>query len=355
MKRALICTIVPNDLVHLLNSPQAANTFCFDLIKGGCFDTVYSIVPPSYCDDRIQSNKVVRYFTRKRRKNRFAVLFDTILSNVSCSLFARSSDSIWFYNIVKTNLLCYLLLRYVFRRKTYVILLDHTPTKNKLSFQYYIPHLIKKSYGVISLSSRTDITHPNMDCIAGIVPADKLRKEIRKNDKKLKFLFSGILGKHTGFDLAIEVFKQMIDCELYVTGFGDLSGIDFEGYENIHYLGYLPYDEYLQLYDMVDVCLSFRNPSFAENKNNFPSKILEYFSYNKIVVSTVNYPELIDFKYFICNYTLESIKNTIDGIVLLSMTELLEFRNNSSVLINNFSESRWIEAFTNIEKSGNGI
>ena len=354
MKRAFICNIVPNNLVNQLNSPQAPNNFCFNLIENNCFDSVYSIVPNSYSDVRIESDKAITYVLGRKRKTKIGVLLYNIICNVRCILLASKSDNIWFYNIVNANVLCFVILRYVFKKKVYVILLDHTPSDNKLSLQYFIPYFISNSYGVISLSSRSDINHTNMEYIAGIIPVEKIQKDAKDANDKLRFLFSGILGKHTGFDLAIEVFKQLPNCELYVTGFGELSSLVKENYENIHYLGYLSYDEYIQLYDKVDVCLSFRNPEFLENKNNFPSKILEYFSYNKIVISTINYPELKDFNFFSCKYDLESVKNTINRACNMEKKQLKIFSCNSKALENNFSEIKWIDAFTKIEMKSDG-
>ena len=350
MKRALICNIIPNKLVHLLHSPQAVNNFCFNLIDNKCFEEVYSIIPISYNDERIKSDDNVKYFTQKKHSNKYVAVLFLLLSNLSCSLQARKADTIWFYNIVKSNIISYLILRYIFKKKVYVILLDYTPCNNKFSLQNYIPFLIKKSFGLISLSSRTEITHPNMDYIAGIIPIDKIMKKTSNPNDKLRFLFSGILGRHTGFDLAIDVFEKLPDCELYVTGFGELDSVNFNKYINIKYLGYLSYEEYLKLYNEVDICLSFRDPKFPENINNFPSKILEYFSFNKIVISTISYPELKDFKYFSCDYKIENVTKIIEHVCRLQKNKLISYFDNSEALKNNFSEIKWRNTLNRIER-----
>lgn len=352
MSRTLICNIVPSELVHELNSPQAPNNFCFNLIDNNCFDTVYSIVPLSYSDRRIKSDKKVTYFFSKTKPNKIGIILYTLYSNLRCSLKAIKTDTVWFYNIVNSNVFCFLLLRYFFRKKVYVIMLDHTPTEKVFTIGYFVPYLIKKSHGIISLSSRTEISNPNMEYIAGIIPIQKIQKESIITNKKLKFLFSGVLAKHTGFDIAIEVFKQLPNCELYVSGLGELTNMEFDNYHNIHFLGYLSYEEYLKLYKTIDVCLSFRNPVLPENNNNFPSKILEYFSYNKIVISTISYPELIDFNYFSCKFRIEDIKKTIEEICVMRHSKLNEYKDNSSALKNNFSEVRWSDALLNIEING---
>lgn len=353
MSRSLICNVIPNELVHIVKSSQAVNNFCFNLIDNNCFDKVYSIVPLSYSDDRIVSDKSVKYFANKKYGNKILGIISLIIGNVKCAFNARKTDTIWFYNIVNANILSYLLLRYIFRKNVFVILLDYTPCYNKFSIQAYIPDLIKKSYGLISLSSRTEITHENIDYIAGIIPVNKISADIIIPNKKLKFLFSGNMGRHTGFGLVLDVFKNLPECELYVSGSGELSTTDFSPFKNIKYLGYLSYEKYLKLYAKVDVCLSFRDPEFAENNNNFPSKILEYFSYNKIVLSTINYPELKCFKYFSCDYELTEVMKTIKQIGSLDKDVLKLYYDNSDALKNNFSEIKWINTLNKIEENSN--
>lgn len=350
MNRAFICNIIPNHLVHHLHYPQAANNFCFNLINNNCFNNVYSIVPISYYDERIKSDEKVRYFSKHGRVKYLGIIY-SILFNIRCSFIAKNADTVWFYNIVKANILSYILLRYIFRKKVYVILLDYTPNNNRLSIQYYIPYFIKKSFGVISLSSRTEIIHRNMDYIAGIIPIHQISKEIYKPKDKLRFFFSGNLGKHTGFGLALDIFKDLSNFELYVTGFGELGDYKLNKYENIKYLGYLSFDEYIKLYKKIDICLSFRDPDFPENKNNFPSKILEYFSFNKIVISTIKYPELNGFNYFNCEFKKQSVIETIENIGAMKIETLEFYLDNSEALKNNFSEIKWREVFNRLEKN----
>jgi hypothetical protein len=94
-----------------------------------------------------------------------------------------------------------------------------------------------------------------------------------------------------------------------------------------------------------------RDPSYPENLNNFPSKILEFFSYNKIVISTIDYPELIDFKYLRCEFDKYSLTNIIESIISKKHEELAFLCDNSKSLIENFSEIHWKNSFNKIEIS----
>lgn len=349
MNRVLICNIVPNNLVHLINAPQAANNFCFNLIESQCIDYGISIVPSSYFDDRIKNEKNM-FFYHGKPSNKYWGFLQIIYFNIICAIKVRNVKHIWFYNIVNANFLCYLILKYIYRRKLCIILLDHTPSKSFYKLQAYTPYLFKKASGLISLSSRTTISNYNIKYIAGIIPSYKISDKIYSTNKKKKFLFSGNLGAHGGFHMALEAFKHLPSVELYVTGLGNFNLETANELPNIRFLGYLSYTDYLKIYDEVDICLSFRDPALPENENNFPSKMLEYFSYNKAVISTINYPELVNFNYFICEYNQQSIVDLIIKVANLSDAELLPYLDNSKHMINAFSEKRWIKDIVEIEQ-----
>jgi glycosyltransferase involved in cell wall biosynthesis len=196
---------------------------------------------------------------------------------------------------------------------------------------------------------RTNISHANMDYKAGVIPLYKIKENVVSPHDRLCFLFSGAITNHTGFPMAFNVFKSLPDVDLFVSGFGNISGYNIEDYPNIHYLGYLDYDEYLKLYDKVDVCLSLRDPDFPENANNFPSKILEYFSYNKIVISTINYPELAGFRYVKSEYKEDALCEIVMELSSGNKQDLIELSDNREALKLNFSVESWMESFNKIE------
>lgn len=348
--RLLVCNIVPNDLVVSLNAPQAANNFCFNLLDSNCFDYAHSIIPISYYHNGIKNEGNVEYFQGLPGCNRWFRTLYFLYANLKCALKSSKANHIWFYNICKANFICFMILRFILRKKVYVILLDYTPTSNKLNIEYYFPLLYQKSLGVISLSQRTSIKHRNIQYKAGIIPSPCINKvKPMAQCGNLKFLFSGNLGAHTGFPLALEVFKELPTCELYISGNGKVDVEVLKSYPNIHYLGYLSYEDYLNLYNKVDVCLSLRNPEYEENNNNFPSKILEYFCYRKIVLSTINYPELRDFHFLHCNYSKMDIKDMIAKLQSFSKNELSRYQDNVKALQQNFSEESWRKCFELIE------
>lgn len=264
----------------------------------------------------------------------------------------KLSDNIWFYNLSKYSVLSYFFLRYIYRKKVFIILADYTPGRSFFSFQTILKYLLCHSCGLVTLSSRTNIQNNNTISIAGIISTKKLINEIRPIHKRIRFLFSGSLNTITGFEMVLRVFSRLPQCELYITGNGKFPQT-YSNFTNLHFLGMLDYDEYKKVLVNSDVCLSFRNPHLVENCNNFPSKILEYFCFGKIVISTIKYPELADAKYIILPFNEDDMVECIDKIVSdLSNNRIAPSNyDNRDFLQDNFSISAWEKGFEKIEKN----
>lgn len=99
----------------------------------------------------------------------------------------------------------------------------------------------------------------------------------------------------------------------------------------------------------IDFCLSLRNPSLPENRNNFPSKSLEYLSDAKILISTILYPELDGVKYVYSDYSEEALANVVVKLSQMDEDELKQYANNKDVLLKKFSERAWKHAFEYLE------
>ena len=93
----------------------------------------------------------------------------------------------------------------------------------------------------------------------------------------------------------------------------------------------MKYNDYISLLkDKIHICLSLRNPEYKENENNFPSKILEYFSYNKLVISTIKYPEIDSANNISINYNINELLKAISSI------------QKEPYLLNNYSNIQFI-------------
>jgi len=105
------------------------------------------------------------------------------------------------------------------------------------------------------------------------------------------FLYSGSFEYWSGLSLLLESFLNLPDYLggiLVICGYGPLSDSDrliIESNSKIRFLGTVNKQELNSLREKADILVNPRL-QIAENIFNFPSKLLEYMSYQKIIVST---------------------------------------------------------------------
>ncbi len=112
-----------------------------------------------------------------------------------------------------------------------------------------------------------------------------------KKGAPIIFMYAGLLNHVTGVNLLLDAMKQVKrqDIRLWISGKGELEeAVRAAAKEDdrICYLGHLPYEEYIQKLEEADVLVNPRDMSLPENRNNFPSKIMDYLAAGKMIVST---------------------------------------------------------------------
>lgn len=349
VKRAFVCSCVPSKYVSKVKGSQAAVNFCDVIENLDIFDKVISIVPPTYYCINVENEKNKKEYLIGQ--NVFFVKYLMLVYyNFLCAYKLRKYESVWFYNLCNVNIISFLILRFFFNINTYVFLLDYTPTKFWLSVNKYIPFFLVKTKGIISCSSRVEIKQPNIMIKPGIIALSKIYDKLYSQPDIPVVLFSGVMSKHTGVELVIEAFKRMPDIKLIVSGMGDEKYLKkLVQLPNVIYCGYLAYEDYLKLYDKVSICLSLRNPNCEENKYNFPSKILEYFLYGKIVISTIEYPEISTFNYYKIDYDVEELIKVILSIrVNYKQRRFIDNREQLEKIV---SDKSWEKCIKIIEKN----
>jgi len=350
--RLFITQVVPNIFVKKYNVSQAGTMFCFDLVDNDTFEKTISLVPINI-KENIKENchyyKTEFIQCRLLPHNKIFRIFNNLIENITIVKKSIKANTIWFYNITTTNIFSVLILRFILFKKVYAIIADYTPPVKRISINSIIKTIIENLKGIIILSARSDFEKVNQVCIAGIVPQNKINPKASVLTNR-KFLFSGVLNKLKGIDMAIEVFSKIPKAELIISGKGDDVLLNMiKPYKNIKYLGFLSQEEYRKVFFEVTFCLNFRNPSFLENKYNFPSKVLEYFLYHKIVISTIEYPELNKFEYIYTPFNVDELIITINKLLVIDNSEIEKYTNNTKQLKSEFSEIKWKSTMHDIE------
>ena len=350
--RIFLTHIVPRDRILESGVSTACCNFSYNLISGGGFDKVYSILPSFVQDNRkfsIEKKYIEILYSPLRNTlfRRFAPIFENII------LFNKieKGSLLWLYNITSLNIFLYILLR-LFKHsvKIYVIVLDYTPS----FINTFFLRLINRSDGLICLANSPLFKKRNKLCLPGVVPLNAIEYP-RITTVNKSFLISGVLSNNIAMlPMLLEAFSRMPDKVLHITGsVSDANLIEtyLVKYPNIIYHGMVEYDNYLSILHDVSFLLSTRNPVAPENQCNFPSKIIEALLHNRIIISTIHYEQLNGIKYFDVPSDADNFIEALQIIVNKSEEELLLYANQASEVKKKFNIRVWNEAMSTIEKN----
>lgn len=355
-QRIFFTCILPEQLIAKHGLSFAACNFSFNLMSGGGFDKVYSTMPlyvgGEMDKEAFEDGRFELVYDKLRKKGgiwqRLAALKEqwTIFRKVP------KGASIWFYNLNTLSSTLFLLLK-LFKPsvKLNVIALDLNPL-DRLDMMHL--KLLNTSDGVISLANTPLYKVKNIKVLPGVVPStDDLLPVI--DPPSPSFLLSGSLKEAiTQLSMVLDAFSQMPEMELHITGSIEddtLIKQYSEKYSNIVYYGSLPFKGYLDLLHKVTFCLSTRMPDQPQNECNFPSKIIESLLHNRVVVSTIAYPQLGDVKYFNVSSEKDAFIKTVRSIVSKPVEELSMYYNQSELVKEMFSANVWNTTMSEIEKN----
>jgi glycosyltransferase involved in cell wall biosynthesis len=348
-----------NETKNVKGLAQATVNFSHNLISAINPDFVYALLSISEKKKKKFSFEYGRTFLVQCRifpQNRWFRLFNIIIENyiIIKNILINHENNIWFYNIDPHNFISYLILKFIFKKKCFIILADFSPD---VAISKFFLKVMRKANGIVSFSYKTQelfLNHPNFEIKPGIInPKCIVCQDINTTNKKI-YLFSGCLDYHTGIDLVLEVFSKLPEYNLIITGNGNAQYlIDnyIQKYDNIKYLGYLKYTEYLEVLKKADIVLNLRNPNFIENNYNFPSKIIEFFLNKKLLISTIKYIGIDENLYFYSDYNINALKNTIQIVIDSNNIELENKRNLSyNFATQNYSYESWDGVIKKIEQ-----
>lgn len=330
---------------------SAACNFSYNLISGGMFDKVYSILPSTVSGKKsFENSEGVEYIYSSLRNKDYLCKLALIVENFTLFCKIKDGSSVWLYNLAKINIWLVILLRWFKPSvKINVIVLDFTPgTRRSKFFLKYI----NKCNGRILLANSSLFNKENSVILPGVTPSKDIDyPEIRELNKG--FLISGALGENIAMmSMLLEAFSKMPSLTLHITGVTDDDSKIKEYssiYKNIIYHGCVAYEDYLEILHKTPFLLSTRNPEFPENQCNFPSKIIEALLHNRIVISTLHYEQLDGIKYFEVPANLEGFIETLMNIAQMDREVLICYANQSNLVKELFNTDVWNKTIHKIE------
>lgn len=354
MKRFFVTHISPREKTFELNISLSATNFNYNLISGNMFDKTYSILPAFVSGKhKFDNSKDIEYiYSTWRYKNRFMRKIAPLIENIALYKKIEKQSSVWFYNVSTLNALTMILLM-LFKKSVQVnlIILDYTP--GEFLNKCFLP-IINRCHGRICLSMSDLFNKDNLVSLPGVVPINgKEYKKLTTINKE--FLISGALNENiASTSMLLEAFSRMPECILHITtgrpeAYKKLIEQYSIKYKNIIFHNTLNDNEFQKLLENVTYILSTRNPNSPENRCNFPSKIIEALLHNKIIISTIHYPQIDGIKYFEVAHNTDQFIQDIKKISSMKDEELLEYANQSQSVMDKFNTKVWNNAMQSIE------
>lgn len=143
--------------------------------------------------------------------------------------------------------------------------------------------------GALLVNSKMRVTCPSV-VIRGAIrePKTEWRDTAVGEQKVPKLLFASSLDRQRGIDVLLAALSHTSEkFELTITGRGEAEDeIRAAKDGRIRFLGYLEYEAYRKELAEADICLNVQLANHGFGGFSFPSKIFEYLSEGKLVVSS---------------------------------------------------------------------
>lgn len=353
--RIYVTHMCPKDKLMEYGLSLSASNFNYNLIAGRGFDKVFSIYPGFIKGelDKPDDETFEAVYSDWRKKGYIRQRLARFVEQYRVFKLIPKKSNVWFYNVTTINVLTIFLLK-IFRPSCSlnIIELDYAPDE---TFHKLMLPIINSMNGRICLSTYERFNKENSVCLPGVIPNCSSKNNPRVHTVTKDVLISGALKENiTMLGMVLDAFAEMPDINLHISGvlidFKDKIEEYSKKYPNIHFYGKLPIDKYQALLQRVPISLNTRKPSAIENRCNFPSKVIEAFCYNRIVASTIHYPQLDGLRYFELGSNKDTFIKSIRNIFSMSNDELLKYANQGELAEQMYSANRWFSIMDKIEK-----
>ena len=185
--------------------------------------------------------------------------------------------------------------------KCLLLLADHTPAKEESNIaKKILARLCEREFRIfhriVTLAKQPNIrmnrSVKHNILYGGIKNSDYINFKVPKfQDSFVNVMYAGLLSDVTGVDILLEMITKNKDknVRFIISGKGYLENIVKTVAQNddrIVYLGFVDQVEYLEWLKKANILINPRNMRLDQNKNNFPSKILDYLATGRIILST---------------------------------------------------------------------
>ena len=268
----------------------------------------------------------------------------------------RKESNIYIYNLDLQNIFFVFLSCIFLNKKVYLVIADFITYQN-----FFLKELFMRCYmlvdGVLILNNNINV-HDNSVLLPGLIREREITEPKLNINKQKNIIFSGSIGMTTGFALCVKAFSKVKNINLHISGkpyhMQESEILDLIHSNNINnnifYHGLLSEENYGELLKQCDVALSLRNPEDEEHNFNFPSKILEYLSKGKIVISSKKYEFISD---EVIDYIEFSEKSLIKCIQKICKYTDDQFYKRQKIAINyvrnNFTEKTFVKKIKILE------
>lgn len=136
------------------------------------------------------------------------------------------------------------------------------------------------------VNSKMTLECPTM-VIRGVVTDESITSE-RENKEIPTILFAGSLDEQRGIRVLLKALEYTGEAfQLLISGRGELEDIVRDSKDSrVEYVGYLDYKTYKKVLSDADICINAQRENTSFSEYSFPSKISEYISNHKLVVSS---------------------------------------------------------------------